>query len=146
MHSTIAAAWRVRVGVSLLLLLGVAGCGAGLYPVRGKVTFEDGTPVISGLVVFERTEGDKTIMARGALSPDGSFSLSSSRPGDGVSAGKYRVLVTVPEAWDEEEAKRRGPAFDKRYMDFKTSGLEFEVQPGANEYPIQVTRAGQRPR
>ena len=33
---------------------------------------------------------------------------------------------------------KRTPDVDKRFMDFKTSGLEFEVKAGTNEYPITV--------
>ena len=39
-----------------LLLLSTAGCGKRQYPVRGKVTFEDGSPLTKGMVVFESME------------------------------------------------------------------------------------------
>jgi hypothetical protein len=110
------------------------------------VTLEDGTPLTRGLVVFEGKDGEKTVTARGEIQADGSYRLSTSRPGDGAAPGKYRVLVTIPEPPDEAGAKRRGPDIDRRYMAFSTSGLEFEVKPGPNEFPIQVARAGQRPR
>jgi hypothetical protein len=120
-----------------LLPVAAVGCGAGRYPVQGKVTFEDGTPLTSGLVVFEKSEGDTKVMARGEIGSDGSYRLGTSNPGDGVEPGKYRVLVTVPEPIDPDQAKRT-PDVDKRFMDFKTSGLEFEVKAGTNEYPITV--------
>jgi hypothetical protein len=123
-----------------LLPLGAAGCGASRYPVQGKVTFEDGTPLTSGLVVFEKNEGETKVMARGEIGSDGSYRLGTSSPGDGAAPGKYRVLVTVPEPIDAEQAKRT-PDVDKRFMDFNTSGLECEVKAASNEYPIKVTRA-----
>jgi hypothetical protein len=34
------------------------------------------------------------------------------------------------------------PPFDKRYTEFATSGLTFEVTAGPNDFPIQLSRAG----
>jgi hypothetical protein len=127
-----------------LLLLSTAGCGKRQYPVRGKVTFEDGSPLTKGMVVFESMEGGEAITARGDVQTDGSFQLSTHKPGDGVPAGKYRVLVAPRLNIDSPTPERDRP-FDTRYSDFKTSGLEFEVQPGPNEYPIRVTKPGRRP-
>jgi hypothetical protein len=38
--------------------------------------------------------------------------------------------------------RRAGVAFDGRFADFGTSGLEFEVTSGDNHYLITVTRPG----
>jgi hypothetical protein len=110
--------------------------------VQGKVTYNDGKPVTEGLVVFESSEGPAST-ARGEIHADGSFELGTHKPGDGVVAGKYRVLVaprTDPNAIDKPQ--QQAP-FDRRYSEFATSGLEFEVKPGSNEFPIRLTR-GQR--
>jgi hypothetical protein len=128
-----------RVIALLPLLVGAAGCG-GQYPVRGKATFEDGTPLTTGMVVFERQEGGKAVMARGEIQADGSYQLGTGRPGDGATPGKYQVLVSVPDPIYQDE-ERPTPPLDPRYMDYRTSGLEFEVKPGPNEYPIRVSRA-----
>lgn len=134
--------WAVSLA-ALALLLGVAGCGTRRYPVSGRVTFPDGTPLTAGKVVFEGEVGGKTVMARGAIQPDGSYQLFVSEPGDGVPAGKYRALVLSPEP--DVDAKP-SPPIDKRFTSLKTSGLEFEVKPGVNEFPIQVTKPGAKPR
>ena len=34
--------------------------------------------------------------------------------------------------------------FDYKYMRYETSGLEFEVKPGANEFPIKLDRSRRR--
>jgi hypothetical protein len=122
-----------------LLALGLAGCGGGLYPVRGTVTLDDGTPVTRGLVVFERVEGGQPITARGEIHPDGRYELSTNKPGDGVPPGKYRVLVNPLELSDVPDEQKHLP-FDVKYLKFETSGLEYEVRAGLNEYPIVVTR------
>src|SRR5437899_2247879 len=94
MHSTFVGVRRI-LPVALVLALGAAvGCGKGLYPVRGKVTLEDGTPLAKGLVVFESTQEKSPITARGDIQADGSYQLSTAKPGDGVPTGKYRALVS----------------------------------------------------
>ncbi len=133
-----------RAAAVALLLLAAAGCGPRLYPVRGKVALADGRPVTEGMVVFERKgEAKEAVTARGEIQPDGSYRLSTHRPGDGAPPGTYRVLVapkTDPNAVDRAP---QPPPFDPRYADFSTSGLECEVKAGgANEFPITVKKKG----
>lgn len=129
---------RRKLAAVVILLVGAAGCGAGLHPVRGKVTLPDGTPLAGGQVVFQREGEGETISARGDIEADGSYSLSTQTPGDGAPMGKYKVIVNPPPAVDAEAPAKRAPA--AKYSDFSTSGLEFEVNPGMNEFPIQVTK------
>jgi hypothetical protein len=134
--------------VVVLLLSTLIGCGRRHYPVRGKVTLEDGTPLTKGMVVFESLDEKPPITARGDIQTDGTYQLSTDKPGDGVPAGKYRALVS-PRDYDNIdglEGPRRPPVFDLRYADFNTSGLQFEVNSSSNEYPIQVTRPARRSR
>jgi hypothetical protein len=138
MRSNGTARWLGAAALSLLLVA-VAGCGGRLYPVRGKVTFEDGTPLSKGTVVFESIGGEKAITARGAIQPGGSYQLSTYKPGDGAPAGKYRVLV-APMVDLSSYHPERDVDFDPRFSAFNTSGLEFDVKPGENEFPIQVAR------
>src|SRR5438067_1061279 len=77
---------RRIAAVALLCLLGAAGCGSGLYPVRGKVTYPDGKPVTEGMVVFESKSEEARVTARGEIQSDGSFALSTHKPGDGAPA------------------------------------------------------------
>jgi hypothetical protein len=134
---------RSRWCVALLLLFGVLGCGSSNYPVRGKVTFPDGTPLTEGMVVFE-TKGDgAAVTARGEIQADGSFELGTLKPRDGAPAGTYRVLIspkTDPNAVD----KRPGPPpFDPRFTEFATSSLVIEVKAQANDIPITISKLKQ---
>jgi hypothetical protein len=120
---------------------GLAGCGSGYYPVRGKVTLEDGTPVRKGMVVFENAEG--TQMARGRIESDGSYRLSTAKPGDGVRPGRYRVAIAALDLTDVPDEKKRLP-FDVKYTRHQTSGLEIEVKAGPNDIPIELKRPSRR--
>jgi hypothetical protein len=119
------------------LLLGLAGCGPRMYPVRGTVTLEDGTPVTRGLVIFERVDGGPPLTARGDIEPDGRYELSTETPGDGVPAGRYRVSINPLDTSDAPDEMKVLP-FDVKYLNQKTSGLEFEVKPGAGDYSIRL--------
>jgi hypothetical protein len=136
--------FKTTVAVCLPLLFCVAGC-SGRYPVHGKVTFEDGTPLTSGMVVFESTESGKRISPRGEIQSDGSYQLGMEKPGDGVPSGKYRALVSPRMDINAEKPERDMP-IDKRFTSFDTSELEFEVKSGDNDFPIKVTKPSKRPR
>jgi hypothetical protein len=124
------------------LLLGAAGCGSRLQPVRGKVTYPDGRPVTEGMVVFEARDDKEPITARGEIQPDGSYQLSTFKPGDGARLGKHRVLVAPKFDPNAVDGPAKPPPFDPRYADFKTSGLEVEVTSGTSDYPLQVSAGG----
>jgi hypothetical protein len=122
-----------------LLITFFVGCGPGMQPVRGKVTLPDGKPAAASQVVFESEQEGKKISARGDVRQDGSYELSTFKPGDGVPPGKYKVQVNPPPMVNAE-----GPntsPFNAKFSNFQTSGLEFEVKVGhRNEFPIQVTK------
>jgi hypothetical protein len=125
--------------IAAVLLGCFAGCGSGMQPVRGKVTLPDGKPAAGSQVVFESEQEAKKISARGDVQGDGTFELSTFKPGDGVPPGKYKVQVNPPPMLNAE-----GPSispFNAKYSNFNTSGLEFEVKRGGqNDFPIQVTK------
>jgi hypothetical protein len=126
---------RRAVAAAGLLLFGAAGCGPALYPAGGKVTYPDGKPVTAGMVVFESKGQDRPVTARGEIQSDGSFRLSTHRPGDGVPPGKYRALVSPK--YDPNAVDR--PAKAQPFV--PKSGLEFEVTAaGPNDFAIQVRR------
>lgn len=121
------------------LSLVAVGCGPQKYPVRGSVNLEDGKPLEKGLIVFERVEGGPPLTARGDIRPDGRFELSTEQPGDGVPTGKYRVSLNPLDTSDVPDEKKVLP-FDVKYLNQKTSELEFVVEAGPNEFPIKLSK------
>jgi hypothetical protein len=125
---------------ALAALLGAAGCGSDRYPVTGKVTYEDGSPLTEGSVTGEMGDGADRVMVQGDVRPDGSFEWGTLKPGDGAKPGKYRVIVTPLALGDSELAKGMQPAVDDKFTRYETSGIEFEVKAGKNELNITVTK------
>jgi hypothetical protein len=116
-----------------------------MYPVRGTVTLEDGTVLTKGLVIFERMDGGRPVTARGDIQADGRYELSTERPGDGAPPGLYKVAINPLDTSDVPD-EQKILAFDIKYLNLRTSGLEFEVKPEANEYPIKLARSTRKPR
>jgi hypothetical protein len=129
---------------ALIVLGGAVGCGNRLYPVHGTVTLEDGTPLARGMVMFESSGEGVPVMARGELKPDGSYQLSTYRPGDGVPPGKYRVQINHMDLSEVPDERKNLP-YDIKYLRYATSGLECDVKAGSNEFPIKLERS-QKPR
>jgi len=128
-----------RLPFALPALLLLAGCGGPkTYPVEGKVTFPDGTPLKGGLVTFSPKDPNAPrVGSRGEVGEDGSFRMSTHRPGDGVPEGAYRVAVSPPTAGPDAD-KPRPPLIDPKFTDFDTSELEFTVTRGKNYLPLTV--------
>jgi hypothetical protein len=134
---------RLIVAAVLLPVGLMSGCGNRMSTVHGTVTLDDGTPLTKGLVVFEGQVDGKPVMARGEIKTDGSYKLSTGKPGDGALPGKYRVLINPMDLSDLPDEQKNIP-FDYKYMRYETSGLEFEVKPGANDFPIKLDRSRRR--
>jgi hypothetical protein len=130
----------VLLAAVALGLLG--GCGSRKYPVTGKVVFkDDGSPLPGGVVVFSPADPANLVGARGYVELDGTFELSTDRPGDGSLAGRYQVLVRGPSpGGGEDNPLRNRPLIDPKYSSFETSGIELEVKPGKNHFTIEVER------
>ena len=135
----------------LATLVGIGGCSsrhpAATYPVSGKVVFADGAPLSTGgIILFKSvaTEDQPTFDARGAIEADGTFRLFTFEEGDGAVAGKHQVLVRAKR--DAADYLERGiipqPVIDPRFEHYETSGLEFTVEEGSNEFTVTVERPG----
>jgi hypothetical protein len=125
---------------ALALLAGAAGCGSDRYPVTGRVTYEDGSPVTEGNVIGHSGEGQTSVTVQGNVQSDGTFEWGTDKPGDGARPGKYRVAVIPRGVGDAEAAAGMLPAVDPKFGDPATSGIEFEVKAGRNELNITVTK------
>ena len=123
----------------MCLALAASGCGPRMYPVKGTVTLEDGSPLTRGLVIFERVDGGPPVTARGDIQPDGRYELSTENPGDGVPAGRYRVAINPLDSSDVPDEQKVLP-FDHKFLNLQPGGLEVEVKAGPNDYPIRLTK------
>ena len=119
----------------ILTCLAIAGCGGqGFVQAGGKITFDDGSPVTGGAVAFQTN----AFMADGRINSDGTFTLSSLKPGDGLPPGTYQVTV----GWSETEDSGKIVYFvDPLFSDPKTTTLTAEVgKGGKNQFEFVVTK------
>jgi hypothetical protein len=115
-----------------------------MYPVHGKVCYPDGSPMKGGSVMFEPVDNSLKVMARGLINnEDGTFRLTTEKDGDGAMEGRYRVMVRG--RMQKPKSTVDDPDLDgqlhPRFLDFKTSGLEFTVEPKSNDFTITVEKA-----
>src|SRR5437588_524434 len=139
MRSPLYAGWPFRLAVLAFILAAAAGCGSGnTSPVRGKVIFKDGKPLSGGLVVFRPLDQKLQVSSRGDIHPDGTFTLGTYQEGDGAIPGKYQAAITPPPRRKVREKPVEGPIIHPRFESYETSGLEFEVKRGNNNFTIEV--------
>ncbi len=133
----------LRAVVLLLLSALISGCGSGLYPVNGRVTYEDGSPVPGGTVIGEAQVEGKMVSAQGAIARDGTFSWGTTSRGDGAWPGSYRVVIMPRALGESERAQGMVPAVASKYTRYESSGIAFEVKAGKNQLNIVVSRPGE---
>jgi hypothetical protein len=85
---------RRTCGVAALAagLLAAAGCGGPeMGTVSGRVTV-GGVPVTEGVVMFHPVNGPTAV---GAIQKDGTYSLTTFKPGDGAVVGAHTVTISA---------------------------------------------------
>lgn len=127
------------LALTLLSLVIPAGCNdraAQLWPVQGKVVYQDGLPLPGGTIEFE-SKDNSTLTAVGTIAADGTFRLE-----EGAAAGRYRVAIHAAEPIDLDELddKKPPPLLSAKYEDVYQSGLEVAVEPKDNELTITVEK------
>ncbi|UUO07759.1 hypothetical protein M4951_05470 [Blastopirellula sp. J2-11] len=126
--------------LAALCLAACIGCEAGVptHPVSGKVLQADGTPAQSGLIEFRTTAEDGSVInARGQIESDGTFRLSTFGQDDGALAGDHQAILVSP-ATSENSETGVVHSFPAKYRSYATSDLQFRVEPGQNEFAVQV--------
>jgi hypothetical protein len=135
-----------RLSLSLLIVLTCAaafsGCNRGpkMAKVSGKVLYKDGTVPKGGVCVvnFSPTQDSTAQLkkgASGAIGPDGSFSLTTRLPDDGVYVGEYAVTFIVwPGPMDPRSLvlpKYASPMLTpfKEKIEQDTHDLKYEIEP-----------------
>jgi hypothetical protein len=132
--------WSWAGVLSTLLLCGVIGCGASepfrLIPVKGKVTYQDGSLIRAARIEVMFLPEAKPIDAkthprpgRAEVNPaDGTFSEATSHKyGDGLVAGKHKVKVIV---YDKHEVP----------TELQVTPSEIEVSPENTEFDFRVKK------
>ena len=132
------------LAVPLCFMTGCGPQGPTIYPVKGKVVYDDGTPLSSEAVIeFEALDGVWSGRnARGLVKEDGTFTVTTVKRHDGAVAGRHRVIVSDPyRGVDPEEGGGSvSPQIDKKFASYNTSELEVIVEEKENELTIEVTR------
>lgn len=158
MPVTIEGGAAMTCGACRLLLLGVAcfaliGCGKGLTlgKVSGRVTV-GGKAVPHGTVLFHAADGPAAV---GSIQPDGTYTLTTQKPGDGAVVGPHRVTIQATDVGggtladprtidDELRLPKKIPGgkvlvagkvtwlVPEKYSRLEASGLTAKVEPGSN--------------
>jgi hypothetical protein len=82
-------------------MVALAGCGPKeTYQVGGRVQYVDGSPITGAVRVirFQPTDDSSATIRKAAsadIAADGTYTLFTRRPGDGVFRGKYAVTFSV---------------------------------------------------
>jgi len=129
------------LGAGLTIAL-LAGCdrGPAVAQVSGKVVYKNGAAPKAGVSVIhfeplKDTTAEIRQAAGGSIAADGSFELSTRKPGDGVYLGKYAVTFTVwkaprdPVSLIKEQYTRSATTPYQITVDSDIHDLVFEVEP-----------------
>jgi hypothetical protein len=132
-----------RTLAALALLTLPVGCGKGepgLVPVSGRVTLNGGPWPKEGTITFTpagAVEGSDRAQSRpgsGKFDIEGSFTVGSFEPADGLFPGRYQVGIECLEAEPGMDDKGRmvggKSLIPKKFQSGATSGLSFVVKPG----------------
>jgi len=107
--------------------------------VRGQV-FYHGRPLGSGTVTFVPAEPGPP--ASGEIQPDGQFSLSTFRPGDGALPGRYAVMViAVGNTAGHLPTEANPPTallVPRKYASHRTSNLTADVTESSKLFHIEL--------
>lgn len=122
----------MRILLPFVFLFCSVGCGSDqvtTYPVKGRVVFQDGSPVRTGTVELESKDFGTT--ATGAINHDGTFVLGTYTPNDGAAEGKHNAIVVqiIINDGSVKHTVDHGRAVPPRYGDYDTSPLTVTVQP-----------------
>src|SRR5262249_25977152 len=93
---------RGIIGILMVVVMPtLSGCGGRVsYEVSGRVQFKDGSPITGGVRTIRleppaNTTAQIRKTATGEIATDGSFSMYTRKPGDGVIPGLYVVTFSV---------------------------------------------------
>lgn len=132
----------MKLSILLAVILVSVGCSKKqAVQVNGAVRYTDGTPIEGAVtnINFEPSFDSTAEIRKGAtgfIQPDGSFTMATRKPGDGVFIGKYDVIFTVLSdphdldsslVADKYSGKAKSP-FEPIIVDRDISDLEFLLE------------------
>ncbi len=120
--------------ICLVFLVGCSPKNLPTFPVSGSVEFEDGEPVRIGTIEFrqEASQGSngERIMARGKISEDGTFTLTTFEPNDGAIEGAHQITIHQMVVVEDRSFKDHGHGrrVSPKYSDYASSGLSADIK------------------
>jgi len=126
-----------RVLTLIFVLFLATGCGSKNVQLGGTVTFDDGTPLTVGGVVFST----ESFMASGNINSQGKYVMGSYSEKDGLPKGTYKVYI----AGATVEVSGRGglsewSLIDPKFGNSSSTPLTCEIPAPNNTFDIQVPR------
>lgn len=133
----------IRPAISCVLSVAmfmVMGCGGGgdseLMPVTGTVKNADGSTIVSkdgGKVLFMPNGSGRA--ATGNVEQNGTFTMMTEKPGDGMMPGNYKVMLQIMKDY------RAGTlAVPEKYGDVATTPLEATVDADNNHFDFVIEK------
>jgi hypothetical protein len=142
-----AACGRLVLGAAVICVgLALSGCGGGasIGKVNGKVV-ANGQPVTDGSLTFAPMDSSSehpAAPAAGRIKPDGTFTLSTNKEGDGATIGKHRVTYAWPARKGRENWDETGTPPPETISPFEglvvKQPAEAEVKAGVNDITIEL--------
>ncbi|MCA9270891.1 MAG: hypothetical protein KDA41_20565 [Planctomycetales bacterium] len=124
--------------------LALAGCGGRavkLVPVSGTVTLDGAAMPDGGSLFFscvEAAPGADVRPGSADFAADGRFAVQTFEPGDGLTPGRYRVVVHCWEVSPNEEGSTAKSFIPAKYGSADSSGLELNVDAGAGPITFDI--------
>jgi hypothetical protein len=135
--------WLASLGV-VTACLALAGCGDRLSTVSGAITL-DGQPVMAkdgvmATIMFQPVTGGAAAVGR--LDSEGRYHISTGAQ-TGLTPGDYVATCAINQLIPSTTggAASAKALSDPKYADSKTSGFQFTVTPGDNEFDLALTSA-----
>lgn len=131
-----------RIAFAFLLAASIAsgvGCDSGpkLYPVKGTVRV-DGKPAGDATVFLHRKGRDNLNepVPYAKCGPDGTFAVTTTKPGDGAQPGEYVITVVWPDMSKNPDGNGERPDLLRgTYNKAATSALKATVEAKDNQLP-----------
>jgi hypothetical protein len=132
---------RAALAAFALAALALVGCGGGgpqLGIVRGTVSYK-GKPVPNGTVMFVPANGPS---ATGTINPDGTYTLTTYKAGDGAVLGTHKVVVAALADTRGRLPEDRDPLppsiVPVKYTNIATTDLTRDVKEGDNQFDLPL--------